>query len=94
MLRKSIYNTGNKFLDKKLEYFNNKKIYKINSFGKQFIGYGLNNDIIKDLLLYLNTKNKFSKYSNEEKFKIFLKDYGLSYGIYNKESYKKKLHSI
>ena len=94
ILRKSIYNTGNKFLDKKLEYFNNKKIYKINSFGKQFIGYGLNNDIIKDLLLYLNTKNKFSKYSNEEKFKIFLKDYGLSYGIYNKKSYKKKQYSI
>ena len=74
---KKKYNTGNKFLDKKLEILDNKKIYKINSFGKQFIGYGLNNDMSNDLLLYLETNNNFSNYTNLEKFEKFIKDYGL-----------------
>jgi hypothetical protein len=74
-----IYKTGNKFLDAKIAFLDDKMIFKINSFGKQFIGYGLSVDTINGLLLYLNTTNKHSVYTDEEKFEKYLKNHALSF---------------
>jgi hypothetical protein len=74
-----IYKTGNKFLDAKIASLDDKMIFKINSFGKQFIGYGLSVDTINGLLLYLNTTNKHSVYTDEQKFEKYLKNHALSF---------------
>ena len=73
------YDTGNAFLDDKLTFLDDKMIYKINSFGTQFIGYGLSDDIINGLSLYLNINNSNPIFSDEEKFNKFLKNHALSF---------------
>ena len=67
----------NDFIIDIYEELKSTEIYKINSFGKQYIGLGLNRNMIKGLLLYLDTNDKNSKYSDQYKFDKYLKNNGL-----------------
>ena len=66
--------------NKNIQYYINnlttKPIYKMNSFGKQFIGYGLNGIIIKKLETKFNSDTV-----TEKKFKQYLKLKNLFYDI-------------
>jgi hypothetical protein len=47
-----------------INYLNNQPIYKRNSFGYQFIGYGLDNQIISELKTKVIDKRNINNYLN------------------------------
>ena len=64
------------FLNQKILELNSTKIYKFNSFGKQFIGFGLNDDLKISLEKFFNKKN--SDYNNDALIEDFFKKYSLT----------------
>ena len=64
------------FFNQKISELDSKKICKLNSFGKQFIGYGLNDDLKNSLEKFFNKKN--SDYNNDNLITDFLKEYSLT----------------
>lgn len=80
---KNQYRIRNDYLIKKIVSLRDTMIYKKNSFGEQFIGYGLSHDAINGLSLYFGTSNDKSIYdpiyTDEEKFNKYLKKHSLSF---------------
>jgi hypothetical protein len=80
---KNQYGIKNDYLIKKIVSLRDTMIYKKNSFGEQFIGYGLSDDAINGLSLYFSTGNDKSIYdpiyTDEEKFNKYLKKHSLSF---------------
>jgi hypothetical protein len=72
-------NTGNAFLNELILSLDNIMLYKLNSFGKEFIGYGLSNDIIRALILYLKENEDYiiDKKTFDEKIRDYCDNYGL-----------------
>ena len=64
------------FLNQKISELDSKKICKLNSFGKQFIGYGLNDDLKNSLEKYFNKKNRDD--NNDDLITDFFKEYSLT----------------
>jgi hypothetical protein len=70
--------TGNHLLDSKIKALDNTMLYKITSFGKEFIGYGLSDEIIHDFALFINISILLPNEIFETKFKEYCENCGLS----------------